>query len=329
MIDMNDVPLAIIIPAFKLKYFSKTLQSIANQTNKNFNLYIGDDNSPADLTPIVDQYQNRINIKYTKFSNNIGAKNLVHQWQRSIELSNEEPWIWLFSDDDIMEPNCVDNFYKTLTEKKNRFNVYRFNVNVIDDNDNIIQTNPEGPEEESSEQMAYYLLNGKRSNSMPDHVFSRKIYNETGGLVFTDYAQGADWATSILFSAKKGICVIKNSHVYWRYSGNNISSTAFQNKNEKILGHLQFIKWILANFEYLKTGESAISYEQMARAAKDNLTAVVVNHYKGIKLNFLLPMFQFYRDELGLSWPNSIIEILKIHENMIPIISILRNIIGT
>ena len=38
--------LAIVIPYFKLTFFEATLQSLANQTDKRFKVYIGDDASP-------------------------------------------------------------------------------------------------------------------------------------------------------------------------------------------------------------------------------------------------------------------------------------------
>ena len=44
--------LAIVIPYFKLTFFEETLQSLANQTDQRFKVYIGDDASlenPSDL----------------------------------------------------------------------------------------------------------------------------------------------------------------------------------------------------------------------------------------------------------------------------------------
>ena len=45
--------LAIVIPYYKYTFFEETLLSLQNQTNKKFNVYIGDDASPEnplDLT---------------------------------------------------------------------------------------------------------------------------------------------------------------------------------------------------------------------------------------------------------------------------------------
>lgn len=64
---MNNqiIKLAIVIPFFKLDYFEKTLESLANQTNKNFNLYIGDDFSPETPLKLLEKYKDKIitNIK--------------------------------------------------------------------------------------------------------------------------------------------------------------------------------------------------------------------------------------------------------------------------
>lgn len=49
--------LAIIIPAYKENFLFETLQSLANQTNKDFNVYVGDDCSPYDLQSIVSRFE--------------------------------------------------------------------------------------------------------------------------------------------------------------------------------------------------------------------------------------------------------------------------------
>ena len=119
--------LAIIIPAFKKRFLRETLNSIASQTCKNFTVYIGDDYSPDNLEVIVDEFRNLIDLKYVRFKNNIGAKNLVKHWNRCLNLINDEEWVWLFSDDDLMEPNCVDLFYKELENETEKL-IFRFDV---------------------------------------------------------------------------------------------------------------------------------------------------------------------------------------------------------
>jgi len=304
--------LAIVIPAYKEQYFEKALLSLSNQSRKDFTVYVGDDFSPFDLKSIVDRFDHTLDIQYTRFDNNIGAKNLVHQWKRCIGLTKEEEWLWLFADDDIVDKDCVENFYLTQQRTENNFDVYRFNTTRIDGNGILIDETPLGPVEESSEEMAYNLLLGRRGNSMGDHIFSRKVYNKCGGFVFTDYAQGADWATSILFTKQKGICIIPNARFYWRVSGINISSSAYQIRNKTLVGHLQFIRWIANHFEYLKASSTRVSYTMILEAAKANLIAVLIEHYKGFELNSMFKIAELMHDKLQMSYIGSFRQLIKV-----------------
>ena len=85
--------MAIVIPAYKGRFLKETLDSIAVQAHKDeFVLYIGDDASPERLDKIVESYQNKVNLVYHRFSENMGGKDLVAHWERCIQLS-AEPFI--------------------------------------------------------------------------------------------------------------------------------------------------------------------------------------------------------------------------------------------
>jgi hypothetical protein len=196
-------------------------------------------------------FTDRLSIQYTRFKNNIGAKNLVRQWERCMSLLKDEDWIWFFSDDDLASENCVETFYRRKAETNG--DVCRFNTCTIDESDRVISPGVRGPDFESSEEMALNLLLGKRGNSMPDHIFSRDIYSRNGGFVYTPYAQAADWATSILFSREKGMNILQSGPVYWRRAGESISTNVLRHRAETILGHFCFIEWLLKHFAYLKT----------------------------------------------------------------------------
>lgn len=67
--------MAIVIPAYKGRFLKETLDSIAVQAHKDeFVLYIGDDASPERLDKIVESYQNKVNLVYHRFSENIGGQ---------------------------------------------------------------------------------------------------------------------------------------------------------------------------------------------------------------------------------------------------------------
>ena len=82
--------LAIIIPYFKLTFFEETLKSLANQTDKIFKVYIGNDASPENPKIVLEKYENKLNFKYKKFETNLGSFSLVKQWERCIDLIEDE-----------------------------------------------------------------------------------------------------------------------------------------------------------------------------------------------------------------------------------------------
>lgn len=288
--QMNE--LAVVIPAYKAAFLESTLQSLADQTDKRFTVYIGDDNSPNNLQPIVEKFKAVLDIQYHRFQNNIGAKHLVHQWNRCVALTRNEKWIWLFSDDDTADTNCVETFYKTVEQDNNRFDVYRFDTRVIDQKNKVLEETPESPFTESSLHMAINLLRFKRGNSIVDHIFSKAVYTKCNGFVYTDYAQGADWASSVLFSRDKGICTMPGAKVNWRLSGQNISGKAAYT-NEMLLGHLQFCNWLKGHFACLKQG-SPTCYKALEKHIDMNLRQVIRSHYKGLYFYMYKDVFRYY-----------------------------------
>ncbi len=216
----NHCKLAIVIPAYKSLFFEEALESIANQTDKRFRLYIGDDNSPEEIGSIVDQFKGRFDYVYKRFDNNLGGENLVAQWERCIKMTSDEDWIWLFSDDDYMDPNCVEDFYNQLNRDE-KFDLYHFNVRIVD-KDSRTKYTCELPSVFSSDYLFVNKLKGKINIFAVEFIFSRHIYMKFGGFQEFDMAWGSDTATWMKFGVN-GIKTIIPSCVNWRSSGFNIT----------------------------------------------------------------------------------------------------------
>lgn len=242
--------LAIIIPAYKSTYLREALQSIASQTCKDFTLYIGDDCSPYNIRDIVSSFTDKINIVYKRFDTNLGGINLVKQWERCIALSNNEKWLWLFSDDDMMEPTCVETFYKAIKETKSQYDIYHFDVNIINETNTIIRIPPQYPQ--NLDAFTYYKkkLTGNIISLVVENIFSREVYNRTGGFEVFDLAWGSDTATWVKFATPKTMYTIYESKVLWRSSGENISPN---NSNPIVLRKIQalneFFSWAYNYFQ--------------------------------------------------------------------------------
>ncbi len=255
--DINN--LAIIIPAYKSTFWDKALESIANQTNKNFTLYIGNDASPYDLYSAVKKYEDKINIKYHRFEDNLGGKDLVAQWERCVALSQTEEWVWLFSDDDEMESTCVEKFYEQLRlHNNNAYDVYHFNVKIIDEKSNIRTVPSIYPKVIQSFDFYKEKMNGKIRSLVVENIFSRSIYNKMNGFQNFDLAWGSDTATWVKFGQQKGIFTIDTAWVKWRISSENISPDCNSSIiSRKIKALNSYFSW---SYSFFSDNKSALMY---------------------------------------------------------------------
>jgi GT2 family glycosyltransferase len=233
--------LAIIIPAYKPDFLHKALQSIENQLDKRIQVYIGDDSSPFDLKSIVDPFVQKNGWIYKRFENNLGQSNLVGHWNRCVELSSEQ-WLWLFSDDDELEENCISSFYKALENNK-KANVFKFNFAIINQSSEIIETNKSDFSDMDGFDFGKRRFERTLLNSAVEFVFSREVFKREGGFVNFPLAWCSDDASWVSFSWPEKIGYIPDAKVFWRMSDVNISSKAGSYTETKLVAASDFINW--------------------------------------------------------------------------------------
>lgn len=235
--------LAIVIPAYKSAFFRQTLTSLAEQSDLGFNVYIGDDCSPDDLGSIAEDFRSRLNLHYVRFDENLGGKDLVAHWQRCMELVGTEDFVCLFSDDDIMEKDCVLDFHQCLKRNPSH-DVYHFNINIMDVDGNIKTVARPFPEVLPAGEFFKRLYSGKLDARMPEFIFRLSSLKEKGFVRF-DLAFRTDNATVMEIAGQKGICSVSgNSRVLWRDSGINISSSMDTSLVERMVhANFKFAEW--------------------------------------------------------------------------------------
>jgi glycosyltransferase involved in cell wall biosynthesis len=235
--------LAIIIPAYKGIFLKKTLQSIVEQEDQRFNLYVFDDASPEDLATIITEYGDKINTSYKRFDDNLGKTDLAAHWNRCIANTNDEEYIWLFSDDDVMESTCVKVFYQNLERLNSEHPVFRFNTIRIDEDGQVIMVHPPHPEKEYGLNYLYQIFQLNRRSYVTENIFSREIHNNSGGFVSFPEGWCSDWATIAKYTLKEpGIC-LSDAYVYWRISTHNI--TGSKSSMGKIEASYNFYNFVL------------------------------------------------------------------------------------
>lgn len=240
---MNAAPLAIIIPAYKPDYLTATLASIAQQQLKNFKVYVGDDASPADLWCICQPFAEQFDLHYVRFETNLGQSNLVAHWNRCVQLSSE-PWVWLFSDDDLMEPNCTVRLQQAVDQQGAAVDVFHFNVTKIDASGAVLEQLPVFAPLMSGRQFALGRLQFVLQSFAPDFVFARAAFDRQGGFVNFPLAWCSDDASWVAMAGDKGICTLDGPRVHWRLSGQNISAKSPDSHAQMFEALVQYLSWL-------------------------------------------------------------------------------------
>lgn len=238
--------LAIVIPFYKISFIEETFQSLANQTNKNFKVYIGDDASPDDVSVILAKYRGFFDFNYFRFSENLGGKSLVQQWERCIELVKDEKWLMILGDDDVLDENCVELFYNNLSEiEEGNINVVRYSTVVIDKSRNEISKIHIHPKFELSIDFLMRKFQGGTRSSLSEYIFKLEDLKR---IKFKDIplAWYSDLLAVLEVSNFSTIFTINDAKVYFRWSGENITSKT-DNMVLKNIGTFQFYYYLVNN----------------------------------------------------------------------------------
>jgi glycosyltransferase involved in cell wall biosynthesis len=168
---------AIVIPYFKLTFFDETLRSLANQTDKRFKVYIGDDTSSENPLILLEKFKGKFPFDYYRFETNLGGISLVKQWDRCIALSGNEEWLMILGDDDSLGDNVVEEFYRNLPEiERERINLVKFASQSIDKVINSVSKVYVHSKFEKATDFYYRRHMGLERSSLSEHVFRREIY---------------------------------------------------------------------------------------------------------------------------------------------------------
>lgn len=216
--------LAIIIPYYKHTFFEATLQSLANQTDKRFHVYIGDDASTENPKALLEKYKKNFIYHYKKFDSNLGNISLTKQWERCLDMVKDETWITFLCDDDTYSDNFVETFYNHLDEiNKFEIDVVRYASVVINECGEQISKIHTHPKLETSPDFLIRKLEGGTRSSLSEFVFKKKILDV---IKFKDLplAWYSDYLAVLECSNFGNIYTINEAIMSFRLSGLNITS---------------------------------------------------------------------------------------------------------
>ena len=237
--------LAIVIPYYKFTFLEETLQSLANQSDQRFKVYIGDDASPENPEILLEKFKGQFDFVYHRFENNLGGISLTQQWDRCIALSNNEEWIMILGDDDYLGNTVVESWYKNYNIFYMKTEVIRFASKIVVEETKTVSEVFTHPVWEAATDSYYRKLEHLTRSSLSEYIFSRASYSKYG---FYDYplAWNSDDRAWLDFSDNKPIFTINESAVFVRLSALNISGKE-DNNVFKSLSLIAFYEFILSN----------------------------------------------------------------------------------
>lgn len=240
--------LAIIIPYYKLTFFDATLQSLANQTDKRFKVYIGDDASPEGPITLLENFKGQIEFIYYRFEINLGGISLAKQWERCIDMIEDEEWIMILGDDDYLDKNVIKTWYEHFDIFNNKSKVIRFSQQIIYQEFNKMEKIVINPKWESAKNSYFRKYSGLSSSSLSEYIFLKESYVKYG---FVDYPLGwnSDDNAWLDFSDGLPIYSINESIVNVRISSINISGKK-DNMEYKNASKVKFYKNIISKNKY-------------------------------------------------------------------------------
>ena len=150
---MNCYPLvSIIIPNYNHAPFLKErIDSVLNQTYRNFEVILLDDCSSDNSREIIEIYRGHEKISHIEF-NTTNSGSTFKQWEKGINIAKGE-WIWIAESDDVASNEFLSNAIKNTSRYQNVV-LYFCDSYLINQNNDLINSN-------FSSEMKSFYLNGR------------------------------------------------------------------------------------------------------------------------------------------------------------------------
>ncbi|GAB2642943.1 hypothetical protein GCM10027035_41210 [Emticicia sediminis] len=240
--EQHKYKFSIGIPAYKSRYLEECIKSVLSQTYTNFELIIVNDNSPEPIEEIVERFLDD-RILYSKNEYNIGAENVVDNWNKCSDKATGDFFV-LLGDDDLMMPNYLEEFLK-LIDRYPTLDVFHCRSFIIDEEGTINSMTLSWPEYETVYENIYHRIKEHRVQYISDFMYRLSTLKQHGGFYKLPLAWASDDISAYIAAGKKGIAHTQEPVFCYRMSGYTISSTG--NRDLKMKAIIREEQWI-SNF---------------------------------------------------------------------------------
>ena len=212
----------------RANYLGLAITSVLGQNNVNYNLYILDNCSTDNTKEVVESFVGQ-KLTYIKNDRNLG---MVGNWNKALLTGNSE-YVHIFHDDDLLEPDFIDNVYAVITDNSDCVFIHSA-VNIIDEQGVILKTKIEPYDVVTDGQKFFidYLRKGQ-SIFCPSVVINRSRLPH--GIEFSDkFPFTADFNFWVRISRYGSVGYVSSPSLNYRMHEQSTSSSIVSNIGKKI-----------------------------------------------------------------------------------------------
>lgn len=239
----EKIKFTIAIPAFKPNYIEEAISSVISQTYTNWELIILDDRSPYALEKKCKKYTLDHRVRYLVNDKNVGAVNLVDNWNHCLSLASGDYFICM-GDDDVLDENCLAT-YNSYIKRFSEYALFHAATEIIDEKSEFFKYQESRPATESVYSMAWHRLSRKREQFIGDFLFKTNVLKEAGGFYKLPLAWGSDDISSYICAMAKGVVNIPEFIFKYRVNRHTISNTG--SPTMKLKAIIREKKWYVDN----------------------------------------------------------------------------------
>ena len=223
---------SVIIPNYNhARFLIERIDSVLNQSYKNFEIIVLDDKSTDNSAEIIMKYSNNKHVSQIVINDeNSGSPFL--QWQKGFKLAKGE-LVWIAESDDYCEKNFLENLVSEFNKDNNCVLAFCKSLKV-DTKGNIICK--EGPHHSfHMDGIQFVKKNLSRQNYISNAssaIFKKDVLDKIDWS-FTTYRGCGDWILWVEICRHGNLAYNDMPLNYFRIHGDNITTQqAFSGKNE-------------------------------------------------------------------------------------------------
>lgn len=239
---------SITIPTYKTEFLQECIESALNQTYDDYEVVILNDFSPQNVEDVVKSFSNHVNfnkIRYYENEKNVGAIDVVDNWNKLLHLAKGE-FVICMGDDDKLASDCLEQYNKLISNYPT-LDVYHARTMMIDEKSMFCDLQEERPEWQSVYSLIWHYTFKEGIQFVGDFLYRTDALRANGGFYKLPLAWGSDCVTSFIAAKTTGVANTIKPIFYYRHNRRSITNSC--DIRIKMQATIQYSEWML---EFLK-----------------------------------------------------------------------------